>query len=354
MPKKPTVTDLGKRIRELEEEVRESRSLREIFERQAADLTERVKELNCLYGISRLLEENPVSFPSVLQGIVDLIPEGWQYPEITCARLAVENRVFTTGGFKETRWRQSRDIFLDGRRIGRLEIFYKRKMPRKDGGPFLKEERSLLNVIAERLGGIVERFRAQEQLQRHHDFLEELVSERTSELRASNEKLAREIEERKEAEQSLRKRERELEVKTAHLEEMNTALEVLLRKRDADRRDLEEKVLFNVKELIQPVIESLRRSGLNADQDAQVGILESHLRKIVSPFSRTLTSPYLNLTPTEIQVAALVKHGETTKSIADRLFLSTKTVETHRKHIREKLGIRNTNTNLRTHLLSLE
>ncbi|MBN2124361.1 MAG: hypothetical protein JW821_08715 [Deltaproteobacteria bacterium] len=354
MSEKPTRRELQEKIRRLEEEVREIRSLREVLERQAGDLAERVKELNCLYGISRLLERHPISFSSLLQGIVDLIPEAWQYPDITCARLVVEDNVFQTAGFRETGWGQSREISLRGTRIGRLEVFYREERPERDEGPFIKEERSLLNVIAERLGGIIERFRAEEQLQRHHDFLEDLVAERTAELLASNANLAREIEERKGIEKALRKRERELEIKTSHLEELNTALEVLLKKRDEDRRDLEEKVLFNVKELILPTIDTLKRSGLTGDQAGQVGMLESNLRKIASPFSRTLTSPYLNLTPTEIQVAGLVKHGETTKDIAERLSLSVKTVETHRKRIRDKLGIRNTKTNLRTHLLSLE
>jgi len=159
---------------------------------------------------------------------------------------------------------------------------------------------------------------------------------------------------RKQAEQALKEREEELEIKTSNLEEVNTALKVLLKRREEDKTELEEKVLLNVRELIVPHLEKLMKSGLDERQKAYAGILQSNLNDIISPFSHRLSTRYLNFTPAEMQVANLVKHGKTTKEIAELLNLSGKTIEVHRKNIRRKIGIRNEKANLRTHLLSIQ
>jgi DNA-binding CsgD family transcriptional regulator len=168
-----------------------------------------------------------------------------------------------------------------------------------------------------------------------------------------NEKLKQEIEERKQAEQNLKKRETELEIQAAELEEVNSALRVLLKRRDEDKTEFEEKTLSNVKELVLPYLERLKRSGLDAKQTAYANILESNLNDIVSPFIHKLSSKYIGLTPTEIQIANLVKEGKTTKEIAEILNSSIRTVEFHRKNIRKKIGIVNRKANLRSHLLSM-
>src|SRR4030067_3024128 len=132
------------------------------------------------------------------------------------------------------------------------------------------------------------------------------------------------ITEQKHAAGALKEREKELEIKTHNLEETNTALQVLLKRRDEDRRELEEKVLLNIKEIIVPYLEKLRKCGLDERQSTYVGILESNLKDIISSFSFRLSSAYLNLTPSEIKVANLVKQGKTTKEIAELLtFYST-------------------------------
>jgi PAS domain S-box-containing protein len=162
------------------------------------------------------------------------------------------------------------------------------------------------------------------------------------------------ISERKRAEQALLEREKELEIKTSSLEEVNTALRVLLKRREQDKTELEEKVLFNTKELVMPYVEKLKRSGLDERQKAFVSILESNLNDIVSPFSSRLSSQYLNFTPAEMQVANLVRYGKTTKEIAEFLNVSTQTIESHRKNIRRKMGLKSKRTNLRTHLISIK
>jgi len=159
---------------------------------------------------------------------------------------------------------------------------------------------------------------------------------------------------RKNAEEALRSREHELAVKSKNLEEMNTALKVLLKKRDEDRTELEEKVLFNVRELIAPFLEKLHGTRLEENQKAYLEILAHNLEEITSPFSRRISSKYLNFTPTEIQIANMVKQGKSNKDIAQILNISRRTVESHRDSIRHKLGIKNMHANLRTHLLSIQ
>jgi DNA-binding CsgD family transcriptional regulator len=165
--------------------------------------------------------------------------------------------------------------------------------------------------------------------------------------------MKQEIKERKLAEKELRTREAQLEINTNELEEVNTALRVLLKRRDDDKTDIEEKILFNVKELVVPYVEKLKKGKLGARNTAYVGIIESNLNDIISPFAHKLSSKYLGLTPKEIQIANLIKEGKTTKEIAEMLNSSDRTVEFHRKNIRKKIGIVNRKVNLRSHLLSM-
>jgi len=151
---------------------------------------------------------------------------------------------------------------------------------------------------------------------------------------------------------NLKEREKELEVKTGDLEKTNAALTVLLKKREEDKTELEEKVLANMRDLVEPYIEELNNSRLSSDQKTFLNILKSNLDEIISPFSYTLSSTYLNFTPTEIRVANLVKEGKTTKEIAGLLKISSKTAGFHRENIRKKLGIKKKKSNLRTLLLS--
>jgi len=162
------------------------------------------------------------------------------------------------------------------------------------------------------------------------------------------------ITERKRAEEALKEREAELEIKTNSLEEVNTALKVLLKRRSEDKRELEGKVLSNMKELALPYLEKLKKSGFDERQRVYLDVLELNLNDIISPFLRRLSSRYLGFTPAEIQVANLIRHGKTTKEIAEFLNLSSDTIDFHRKNIRNKIGIKNKKTNLRTHLLSME
>ncbi len=127
-------------------------------------LDERIKELNCLYSISSLIDRSSLSFKETIQGIVDLIPPAWRYPGITSARIVLGDQVFKTVKFKETAWRQDSNIMVDGEPYGALTVCYLEERPGIDESPFLIEERALIDAIAERLGKVIERLQAERSL----------------------------------------------------------------------------------------------------------------------------------------------------------------------------------------------
>ena len=127
---------------------------------RTAMLAERIKEVRCLYAISKLVAEPCESIDESMKAAVDLIPAGWPYPEITSARIVFEGREFVSAGFSETSWQQSADIVLAGEAIGRVDVFYLEERPAWGEGPFFKEEKELINDIARQLGVMVQREKA--------------------------------------------------------------------------------------------------------------------------------------------------------------------------------------------------
>ena len=160
-------------------------------------------------------------------------------------------------------------------------------------------------------------------------------------------------EKRRQAEEELRQREATLEIRTNELEEVNNALRVLLKQRDEYKTELEEKVMLNVKELVLPYIDKLKRRRLDAKSMAYLSVLGSNLNDIVSPFAHKLSSKHLDLTPAEIQIAHLIRDGRTSKEMAGLLNVSRRTIESHRQNIRMKVGLHGKKANLRSHLLSM-
>ncbi len=416
MQNEPKIETLLKRIEELEKAEESLKIL-------SRSNKERVKELNCLYSISRIVEGAEKSADQIMQNIVDIIPPSWQYPQITCAKITLKEDVYKTANFKKTKWVQSTPIKIHDNKAGIVEVFYMEEKPILDEGPFLEEERNLINAIAERVGRISERLQFEETLLEYRNAIEgskdsiyavdreyrylfvnrvalelrnlkkekvvghtmeevvgkrlfknfikenldrcfaenEIVTEQTSmkytdagiqDLETRYEPVSRNgytssvvITERNVTSQNITNKE---------LKEVNTALKVLLKQRNEDRTELGENLLMNVMQLVTPYIEKLKTSGLGKRQKALTEIIESNLTDIISPFVGKLSSKYYNLTPMEIKIATLVKDGNTNKDMAKLFSLSISTILTHRHHIRSKLGLKNTKTNLRSHLLSLQ
>ncbi|RLB26281.1 MAG: hypothetical protein DRG71_02580, partial [Deltaproteobacteria bacterium] len=145
-----------------------------------------------------------------------------------------------------------------------------------------------------------------------------------------------------------------LQVQSRRLEEANVALKVLLKQMENKKREDEESILSNVRQLVFPYLQRLKKSHLDKDQKILVDMIENNLGHITSPMVRRLSSSVLNLTPMEIRISHLVKEGLTNKEIADILGTSLNTVTSHRYKIRTKLGLKNKGINLRSYLMSLE
>jgi len=129
----------------------------EILRQQEPLLSERVKEISCLYAVISLLgNKKYVSDDDKLHDIVKIIPTGWQYPEDTCVQINLEGKEYKTDNFKETPWRQTAEILVNGAPKGILAVSYLQEKPAKDEGPFYMEERTLIHVIAELLGEMIE------------------------------------------------------------------------------------------------------------------------------------------------------------------------------------------------------
>ena len=151
------------------DELEERKRVEEELKKANWALGERVKELRCLYGINEITEQPGVTIEEILEGALTLIPPAWQHPEVTCARITVYGKTFQSESFRETRWRQSTDIEVVGERAGSVEVFYMEEMPPFEEGPFLKEERDLINAIAHKLGIIVAQKSMEEALKKSHD-----------------------------------------------------------------------------------------------------------------------------------------------------------------------------------------
>lgn len=281
------------------------------YEKTQADLKERVKELNCLYGLSELLERENITLAKIHQELVEIIPPAWQYPEYTCARLVVSGRTYASERFQRTDWRQSAPVRANGKTAGTLEVCYLVEMPELDEGPFLHEERKLLNILCERLGRIHERYHSE------------------SELRKSTSLLV---------------------IQKAELERKNTTLQELLLQLEIERNRMESNIQSNVETILVPILDEMRIHGAKVPY---VDLLFAGLKDLTSSFSTTLKSLYSILSPRETEICHMVKSGLISKEIGEIMGISSQTVEKHRSRIRRKLGISGEKINLASFLQSM-
>ncbi|HEY31964.1 MAG TPA: helix-turn-helix transcriptional regulator [Dehalococcoidia bacterium] len=275
-------------------------------------LRERIKELNCLYGISQLAERHLYSLESLLQELVNFLPHSWQYPELTCARILFQDKTYTSDRFKVTNWRQSSRIYIYHEAVGEVGIFYLEECPPADEGPFLKEERALLDAVAEQIGTIATRISADLELQ-------ETNLQLTLERKA--------------------------------LQEANTALHAVLARIEQEKQEIHRDIKMNVDKILMPILYALALQ-LTPAQVKYVDMLRTNLEEITSPFISQLSTSYHSMTPTEIAICNMIRNGMRTKEIAEMRGVSEATINRHREKIRRKLKITNQDVNLATFLQS--
>ncbi len=201
---------------------------------------------------------------------------------------------------------------------------------------------------------ITDRIETQQAMSQAQEKLEELIRTRTAELNARNEKLQQDLASHLEIEADLQEQAAEMEKEKSRLEQANARLEDLLAKKEDQLKDLEERIMFNVKELVLPYINKIRQQESVENQLAYLDILENNLIDITSSFTKRLAIELHRLTPSELQVANMIRQGNRSKQIAAKLKLSVRTVEAYRNNIRRKLKLKNKKVNLRTYLASLE
>ncbi len=161
------------------------------------------------------------------------------------------------------------------------------------------------------------------------------------------------ITERRHVQKTLKQREKELTQRLVELEEAKTALRVFSERLEEDRNNLEAVLHQNINELVFPYIRELRNHNLDERSKCYLNIIELNLKDIISPFLNNISLDYRNLTPTEIQVASMIRAGMMSKEIANLLGVAVGTVDTHRNNIRKKLGLKKEKTNLRSYLMSI-
>lgn len=193
---------------------------------------------------------------------------------------------------------------------------------------------------------VTDRKTAQKEIDNHRQKLERLVEDRTCELAKINRQLRDEIEQRVKASEELR-------ANSERLEEMNTAMRVLLDKRQEDHLRAEELIRMNLKELIDPYLERLENSDLRSHQRQLIEVIRTNLEEMLGSATPAFSSKYIMFSPSELQVVNLIRSGKTTKEMARLMNLSTRTIEAYRNSIRKKLNLKNKPINLRTYLSSL-
>jgi DNA-binding CsgD family transcriptional regulator len=281
-------------------------------DRVESALRERIKELNCLYGVSQLAERHLYSLDDLLQELVKFLPYSWQYPEVTCARIIFKGKTYTSDRFEVTDWRQSARIYMYQGSVGEVGIFYLEECPPADEGPFLKEERALLDAIAEQIGTIATRISADLELQETN---------------------------------------RQLALERKALQESNTALRTVLARIEQEKQEIHQDMIMNVDKILMPIIHALALQ-LTPAQKKYVDMLQTNLEEITSPFISQLSLSYHSMTPTEIAICNMIRNGMRTKEIAQMRNVSEATINRHREKIRRKLNITNQDVNLATFLES--
>jgi len=209
------------------------------------------------------------------------------------------------------------------------------------------EKKDLIETFIGQASVALQRRRAEEELKKYREHLEELVEERTSEIKAANERLQREITERKNVEKALLESEAKLQKQKTALEQKNVALREVIAQIEVEKSRIKDDIETNVNIVVSPILEKLK---IEKATPKYVNLIQYHLKELTSSFGSKITKKSFKLTPREIEVCNMVKGGLTSKDISNLLNISYRTIEKHRKNIRQKLGISNKRINLTSFL----
>ena len=273
-------------------------------------LDERVKELTCLNEISRLKDDCNQTLHNFFNRAIQLIPPGWQYSESMCARITYRGREFLSENFCESDFRQIANLSVDGEQVGTVEVIYRGEKPKCDEGPFLKEERTLLDALAREISTFI-RFK-------QDDLTLELTDSRLRD------------------EQQL-------------LKDKNTALREVLKQIEDEKRHIITQVQTNVDRVVAPILRTLSNK-VSPSERHYLTLLSNSLKDITSPFMTNLENRSRMLSPREGEICNMIRNGMSSKEIAAALDVSLHTVLKQRQRIRKKLGISSDQINLASYL----
>ncbi|MDD4241646.1 MAG: helix-turn-helix transcriptional regulator [Smithellaceae bacterium] len=275
-------------------------------------LQERIKELNCLYGMARLAESHGNSMEEFLKSLADFLPRSWRYEDVACARIVFRGETFESKKFAWTGWRQTAQIRVGGESAGDVTVLYAEERPEADEGPFLREERALLEAIAQRIGEIAVGVTARQDLQEYN---------------------------------------RQLLLERKALQEANAALRVVLSNIEEEKRRIYENIQMNIDKVVMPVLSALA-PAVPENKLTYLEILKTSLQEISSPFVERGGDLFRTLTPAEVDICNMIRNGMRSKEIARLRGVSEATVHRHREHIRRKFKIANEPVNLTAYLQS--
>ncbi|MBD3169384.1 MAG: PAS domain S-box protein [candidate division Zixibacteria bacterium] len=281
------------------------------LKQKTIDLTERVKELRCLYRITNLTKDTGNDLDQILQELVYMIPISWLEPENTRAKVIYDNKTYYSPDFRDSDIFQRADIVTAGKQMGQIEVYY---YGDRKNNPFLEEESDLLNALASEIGRFAERKNDQKKLEETNLMLQ---AERET------------------------------------LERKNIAMREILESIEREKFSVKQRIQSNIDKIVVPLIRTLAQR-LDENNREYLTLLENSLNEIFSPFVDKLQREFSLLAPRELEICNMVRDGMSSKQIASLLNISEQTVLKQRKRIRKKLRINSKRINLASYLKTVE
>lgn len=270
-------------------------------------LAERAKELHALFRLSEVVDYFDDDLEGILKAVVTIIPESMKHPDSAAAQVQVGEFSASSPQWRATPWCYRAPIRRKAELIGALTVEYFREFPVQDQGPFLREEISLVNAVAERLGKIVSRIEAQRAL--------------TAEAETSR--------------------------------NLNIAMKEILKQAEREKQQVEDRIQRSMQTVVMPLLDRMDRMATNCQHQPLLRLLRSNLEDIAGEFAQRLEATAGTLSLREHQICDMIRHGMSSKEIAEQLNLSLSTVHNHRERIRRKLGLQKSRTNLASYLQHL-